>query len=100
MGSDDITLGELGRLVGALKADFVERTNSLERRFDERATGLSSQIQALQFVHRDTYEAEKDSQNRRLADLEEARRWLVRALATAIVFPLVVAAVAAFLVTR
>jgi hypothetical protein len=77
---DPVTLGELSR-----------RLDAMERRFDAEFGKLGRSIDALQFVHLDQYRAERDSDRRRLDELEDSHRWLVRAVVVSILFPLILA---------
>jgi hypothetical protein len=79
-GDDPVTLGELSR-----------RLDSMERRFDTQFGKLGQSIDALQFVHLEQYRAERDSDRRRLDDLEDSHRWVVRAVVVSILFPLILA---------
>jgi hypothetical protein len=83
---DEITMGELAR-----------RLDGFEKRNEDAFRTLNNRFDTLQFVHRDTYVVEMAAmderikvQRGRIDDIEERNRWLVRALATAFLMPLLV----------
>lgn len=86
---DNITLGEIWR-----------RLDSLERRFDVRATELGNKIDSLQFVHKDTYEAEKHADRTRLDAIEERLRFYGRTMFVQLGLPILVALILAVVLTQ
>lgn len=89
MPGGDVTLGELSR-----------RLDSLEGRITGQFGQIMRSIDNLQYVHRETYQAQMAALLDRIEDLEEAKRWSVRALAVSLVMPVLVAIVVAMAVAR
>jgi hypothetical protein len=88
MGVDDpVTLGELSR-----------RLDAMERRFEGEFGKLGRSIHDLQFVHHDQYRAERDALVHRVAELEDAHTWIVRAVIASILFPLIVTVIGVILI--
>lgn len=83
---DPVTLGELSR-----------RIDNMEHRFEQAFTKLGQSIDSLRFVNLDQYRAERDADRHRIAELEDQNTWMIRAVVTAILFPLIVAAIAAII---
>lgn len=77
---DEVTIGELAR-----RLDGLER--SIGRQFDS----VTRQITSLSFVSRDAYEAQREAIMERLIELEEGRKWMARAVITALLFPVITA---------
>lgn len=93
MPDESITIGELSR-----------RFDAFEHRIDIEFAKLGRSIDALRFVHIDTYRAERDADRHRINELEadiaeinEDRKWMVRAIVMAVVasvvLPLVLTAI-------
>lgn len=86
---DAVTLGELSRRLAAH-----------ERRMDQRFDTVNRRLDALQYVGKETYELQVSQMNQRVEALEEARRWTVRTLVAAFLYPLALALVVAIVMTR
>jgi hypothetical protein len=70
---DPVTLGELSR---RLDREFTDLKRAIE-------------IQNLQYVLRDRYDAEMGVLRAEITEIKDGKKWLVRAMALAFVFPTV-----------
>lgn len=93
---DEITLGEIAR-----------RMDRMEQRMEQGFQNATQQIESLAFVSKDTYEVQMRALNERLGTVdkrqdasEESRRWMVRALVTSLLLPVVVAVILALALTQ
>lgn len=82
MNENDITLGELSRVISALKQDISGQFAQVNRRLDN-----------LQYVPRDVYQVQIQQLTDRVDELEESKRWQVRTLVASFLFPVLVAVV-------
>lgn len=89
MQEGEVTLGELSRSLASLEGRLYQMFGDVNRRLDN-----------LQFVTRDVYDLQVKQLNERIVELEEARRWTTRTLVVSFLFPLLVAALVATVVTR
>jgi hypothetical protein len=85
----DITLGELARNMA-----------QMERRLDARFVGLDARFDKLQFVSREVYEVQIKQLVDEVEALKEAKKWTVRTFVAAFMFPVLVAATVALVVSR
>lgn len=74
MPESEVTVGEIWR-----------RILSLEARLDQGFSRLDRQLEHLQFVHADRYEAEQRSTAARLDALEDKSKWVARTVAAALI---------------
>lgn len=72
--SDDVTIGEISRRLTAVEAE-------MHRGFTQTAT----QLERLAFVPREVWTAERRELVNRIEVLEERSKWIVRALAGAMI---------------
>lgn len=86
---DDLSNGEIAR-----------RMDRLELRYDVRFDRIDHKLDSLQFVHRDTYNAHLTALTDRIESLEENSAWLKKAIIGQILFPVIVALILAFALTR
>jgi Mg-chelatase subunit ChlI len=84
IGDADITIGELSRTIAAMDGRLTSQLQEVNRRLD-----------GLQFVHRETYEAQREAFSTRLATIEEKDTWRGRALVVSFLFPVLIAVVLA-----
>ena len=84
-----VTLGELSRSLAGL-----------ERRMDQRFDTINRRLDALQYVGKEAYEVQVAQMQQRLEALEESRRWTVRTLVAAFLYPLLLAVVVAVVMSR
>lgn len=89
MADDDVTLGELSRALAALEGRMNDRFGRIDRRLDD-----------MQFVPREIFNVQMKTLEDRVDILEEAKKWIVRTLVSAFIFPVIVAAFLAAVVTR
>ena len=66
-----------------------ERFTGLESRFDRELGYVRETIAGLNVVHMGQYIAERESDRRRIAELEDSNKWLVRLVIGALVTSLV-----------
>lgn len=85
----EVTLGELSRSLASLEGRLHQMFGDVNRRLDN-----------LQFVTRDVYDLQVKQLNERIGELEDARRWTTQTLVVSFLFPLIVAALIATVVTR
>lgn len=86
---DEISLGEVAR-----------RLDRFERSVDQQFTGVHRQIESMQYVSRETYEARHKALSARVEELEDSKRWFSRGLVVSFVFPVLVAIVLALVLTK
>ena len=86
---DDVTLGEIFRGLGSLEGRMNEKFAQVHRRLDN-----------LEFVPRGEHNLQVKELGERISDLEDAKKWTSRTLVAAFLYPLLVAAVVALVVTR
>jgi hypothetical protein len=87
--ADEVTSGELSR-----------RLDAMERRMDAGFGRVSQQVENLQFVHRDAYQAEQRAVVDRLVKLEQSKTWIARSVVGSVIFPVLTAALIAWLLVR
>lgn len=81
---EPVTLGELSRSLAGL-----------ERRIETRFDHVNQRLDSLQYVSKGEHELQIGQLRERLDELEESRRWTVRTLVAAFVYPLLLALVIA-----
>ncbi len=86
---EDVTLGEIARGLVSLEGRMNEKFASMNRRLD-----------SLEYVPRGEHNLLFKVVSDRLRDLEDAKTWMSRALVASVLFPVLVAAVVAMVVTR
>ncbi len=86
---EDVTLGEIARGLVSLEGRMNEKFASMNRRLD-----------SLEYVPRGEHNLQIKEVSDRLRDLEDAKTWMSRALVASVLFPVLVAAVVAMVVTR
>jgi len=93
---DEITLGEIAR-----------RMDRMEQRMEAGFRDSAEQVGSLAFVSKESYEVQMRALNERLGNTDkrldaadESRRWVVRALVTSLLLPVIVAVVLALVLTQ
>jgi hypothetical protein len=97
---DDVTLGEIARNVAALRADMGETFVAFRTDMRDGLAGVNRRLDTLEYVPRGEHNVEMREMKARVTDLEEARKWVGRTLVASFLFPVLVAAVIALVVTR
>jgi hypothetical protein len=87
--ADDVTLGEIARNVASLRTDMGEKFAGVNRRLD-----------TLEYVPRGEHNIQMREMADRIAAVEEWKKWSSRTLVASFLFPLLVAAVVALVITR
>lgn len=84
-----VTLGELGR-----------RMDKLEVSVADVAKTLGGKIDSLQFVHRDTYNAEMAAVRADVKELKDSKQFFSRSLLVSFIMPILVAVILGLALTR
>ncbi len=87
--AESVTLGELSRSLAGL-----------ERRMDAGFGAIGRRLDNLEFVPRGEHNLQVKELSDRVKDLEESKKWTSRTLIAAFLYPVLVAAVVALMVTR
>ena len=90
---DGITLGELARMQVAGEKRTLEAVSAMEARVNKR-------FDDMQYVPRGEYEARLKASEEKISDLIESKRWMVRAVASAILLTPISVGITTLVVTR
>ena len=87
--NDDMTLGEIGRNVAALRMEMNEKFAHINHRLD-----------TMEFVPRGEHNLQVEELKARIGVLEDNKKWMSRTLVASFLYPVLVAAVVALVVLR
>lgn len=79
MAPDEVTLGEVSRALV-----------SLEGRINEQFRTVNQRLDSLGYVPRGEYELQIKNLQADIRELEDSKKWMVRSLVVAFLFPLVI----------
>jgi hypothetical protein len=85
--AEEVTLGELSRGLAALEVRINEQFGNVNRRLD-----------SLGYVPRGEYELQIKNLQADIRELEDSKKWMVRSLVVAFLFPLVIGMVVTLVV--
>jgi len=86
---EEVTLGEVSRALVSLEGRINQQFSSVNRRLD-----------TLQYVPRGEYEIQIKSLMDQIKELEDSRKWIVRASVMSFLFPLLIAILVATVVVQ
>lgn len=86
---EEVTLGEVSRALVALEGRINQQFSTVNKRLD-----------TLQYVPRGEYEIQIRSLTDQIRDLEESKKWIVRASVMSFLFPLLIAVLVATVVVQ